>query len=172
MSKKLLIAKITTPLGPMAAIVDDDYLYLLEFEDCKGLEKEVDRLKKSMRAEIVSGRTRITDQIERELEGYFKGQSFVFSTPCFLLGSDFQKAVWKELRKIPAGKTRSYVDIANSIGKLKAYRAVANANGANQLALIVPCHRVINKNGQLGGYAGGVDKKTWLLAHEKGGGYV
>lgn len=90
-----------------------------------------------------------------------------FTTLLRLLGTPFQKRVWQELLNIPYGETRSYSEIAVSVGRPAAYRAVAQANGANQLAIVVPCHRVINANGDLGGYGGGLSRKEWLLAHEK-----
>ena len=108
-----------------------------------------------------------TEQIEKELRDYFSGKNLNFQTPIFLLGSDFQKTVWNALQTIPIGQTQSYLEVAKKIGNDKAFRAVANANGANQLALIIPCHRVINANGELGGYGGKKKKKAWLLAHEK-----
>ena len=98
---------------------------------------------------------------------YFEGKRQDFKTPLFLLGSPFQKRVWEELMKISPGKTRSYAEIAMAIGKPTAYRAVANANGANQLAIVIPCHRVINSNGELGGYGGGIARKKWLIDLEK-----
>lgn len=105
--------------------------------------------------------------IESELAHYFDGVNMIFKTHVHLIGSPFQKRVWEELRKIPPGKTRSYLQIAQLLKKPTACRAVAQANGANQLAIIVPCHRVINTNGELGGYGGGVARKRWLLEHEK-----
>ena len=87
--------------------------------------------------------------------------------PTAWLGTPFQHTVWHALQTIPSGETRSYADIAKAIGQPSAYRAVARANGANQLALIVPCHRVINHNGGLGGYGGGLPRKGWLLEHER-----
>lgn len=85
-----------------------------------------------------------------------------------MIGSAFQKKVWQELKKIPLGETRSYLEIAKAINVPTACRAVARANGANQLAIVVPCHRVINSNGELGGYAGGVLRKQWLLGMKEG----
>lgn len=84
-----------------------------------------------------------------------------------MLGSDFQKKVWQELLKIPHGETRSYAAQVAAMGLPTAIRAVPNANGANQLAIIIPCHRIINSNGALGGYGGGLARKEWLLQHEK-----
>lgn len=159
---------IDTKLGPMIAIANDNALYLLEFVDRRGLEREVERLRIKTKSAIIPGRTPIIDLIETELEQYFKGTLLRFNTPLYLLGSDFQKHVWDELQKIQPGETKSYLDIAKAIDRPTAFRAVANANGANQLAIIIPCHRVINSDGELGGYGGGIMRKQWLLGHEKG----
>ncbi|OJW51112.1 MAG: bifunctional transcriptional activator/DNA repair enzyme protein Ada [Alphaproteobacteria bacterium 41-28] len=166
----LKAAWLDTRLGPMIAIADERELYLLEFVDRRGLEREVERLRKKTKSTILPGITEPIHSIERELNQYFDGKLEEFKTPLFLLGSPFQKRVWEELQKIPFGETRSYSDIAAAIGKPSAFRAVANANGANQLAIIIPCHRVINTNGDLGGYGGGITRKKWLINHEKRGG--
>lgn len=163
----LKAAWLDTPLGLMIAIADDKVLYLLEFVDRRGLEREVERLRIKIKAAIIPGQTVIIKQIKSELEQYFKGELREFKTPLFLLGSPFQKVIWEALKKIPLGQTKSYTDLAKLIGSPLACRAVANANGANQFAIIIPCHRVINTNGQLGGYAGGLVRKQWLLNHEK-----
>jgi len=154
---------LDTPLGPMIAIADDAALYLLEFVDRRGLEREVERLRKRQNAAVIPGRTEITHSIERELAAYFSGALRQFKTPLAFTGSDFQKSVWVALGKIPYGTTCSYTELARSLGKASAARAVATANGANQLAIIVPCHRVVNMNGQLGGYGGGLARKKWLI---------
>ncbi len=167
---KLLKASwLDTPLGPMIAIADEKDLYLLEFVDRRGLEKEVERLRKKTKSAIIPGHTLPINSIEKELQHYFEGTLAEFKTPLFFLGSPFQKRVWQELKKIPFGNTRSYLEIAIAIGKPTAYRVVAQANGANQFAIIIPCHRVINTNGELGGYGGGLSRKKWLLNHEKQG---
>ncbi len=158
---------IDTPLGPMLAISDDQALYLIEFVDRRGLEKEIERLRKKTKLLIVPGKPNPIKQIEGELERYFSGKIQEFKTPLFLLGSPFQKRVWQELQKIPKGETRSYAEIARAIGKPSAFRAVALGNGANQFAIVIPCHRVINSNGDLGGYGGGIKRKEWLLNHER-----
>jgi len=158
---------IDTPLGPMLAVADDQALYLVEFVDRRGLEKEIERLRKKIKLPIVPGKPNPIKQIEGELQEYFSGKIQEFKTPLLLIGSPFQKSVWKELQKIPKGETRSYAEIARAIGKPSAFRAVALANGANQFAIVIPCHRVINSNGDLGGYAGGLKRKEWLLKHEK-----
>jgi len=159
---------LDTKLGPMIAIANDEALYLLEFVDRTGLERAVERLRAKTKSAIVPGHTQAISSIEKELKLYFDCKLIEFKTPLFLLGSPFQKQVWEELKKIPSGKTRSYLDLAKVIGKPSAFRAVANANGANQLAIVIPCHRVINTNGELAGYGGGIARKQWLINHEKG----
>lgn len=164
MTNVLTASWLDTPLGPMLAIANDEALYLLEFGDQKGLERKLDRLKTT--AAIIPGSTPPIRSIENELALYFEGKLSKFKTPLFLSGTPFQISVWNELKKIPFGKTKSYADIAHAIQKPKGYRAVAQANGANPVAIIVPCHRVINESGELGGYSGGIWRKQWLLDHE------
>ena len=163
----LKAAWLDTCLGPMIAISDDDVLYLLEFVDRRGLEREVERLRLKTKSAIIPGNTQPINSIREELNLYFEGRLTKFKTPLLLLGSPFQKHVWDQLRKVPYGKTCSYLDIARSVGKPSAFRAVAQANGANQIAIVIPCHRIINTNGDLGGYGGGISRKEWLINHEK-----
>jgi AraC family transcriptional regulator of adaptative response/methylated-DNA-[protein]-cysteine methyltransferase len=165
--KELKSSRFDSPLGSMISVADEEGLYLLEFEGCKGLEREIERLKEKMVSSIAPGATEPLRLIQRELALYFEGKLQAFITPFFFLGSPFQNRVWQELQKIPFGETKSYAEIAKAIGQPTAFRAVALANGANQLAIIVPCHRVINSGGQLGGYGGGVERKQWLLDHER-----
>lgn len=156
-----------TKLGTMLAIADQDFLYLLEFCDYRGLENEVESLRKKLNAVVMPGKTEIIKNVQSEINDYFLKKNKLFNIPIQLQGTPFQKKVWKELSKIPFGETRSYLDIAKAIKQPTAFRAVAQANGANPLAIIIPCHRVINHNGQLGGYGGGIARKEWLLKHEK-----
>ena len=158
---------LDTPLGSMLAISDEDALYLLEFVDYPRLEREVERVMVKTTGVIVPGISAPLKQIKSELQWYFNGSLQEFKVPLRFVGSPFQKLVWDELKRIPYGQTRSYADQAKALGKQKAYRAVANANGANQLAIIIPCHRIINSNGDLGGYGGGVQRKKWLIDFEK-----
>ncbi|HEY9079307.1 trifunctional transcriptional activator/DNA repair protein Ada/methylated-DNA--[protein]-cysteine S-methyltransferase [Magnetovibrio sp.] len=157
---------LDTPLGPMIAMCDDAALYLLEFVDRRGLEREIERLRKSQSAAIVPGRTAITDTLDAELKDYFSGTLSTFTIPLADIGSAFQKSVWAELKRIPYGTTWSYTDLAQSLGRPTAARAVAAANGRNQIAIVIPCHRVVNMDGQLGGYSGGIARKKWLIEHE------
>lgn len=109
----------------------------------------------------------MTEQAGAELDAFFAGRSARFETPLFQEGSGFSRAVWAELRAIPPGTTRSYADIARQIGRPSATRAVARANGANQIALMVPCHRVLGADGGLTGYGGGLWRKQRLLEIER-----
>jgi AraC family transcriptional regulator, regulatory protein of adaptative response / methylated-DNA-[protein]-cysteine methyltransferase len=165
--KVLKASWLDTKLGPMIAIADEEGLCLLEFVDRRGLEREVERLRIKTKGAIIPGITEPITSITRELQSYFDGTLTEFKTPLHLLGSPFQRLVWEELMRIPYGQTRAYAAQAAAIGKHKAYRAVANANGANQLAIVIPCHRIINSNGDLGGYGGGITRKRWLIDHEK-----
>ena len=168
-SNILKVAWVDTPLGQMIAIADEKALYLLEFVDSRGLERKVARLRKRTGSVIIRGYTQAINSVESELKMYFEGLLVEFKTSLFFLGSPFQKGVWEELKKIPSGETRSYSEIATAIGRPTAFRAVANANGANQFVLIIPCHRVTSTNGRLGGYSGGLARKRWLINHEKEG---
>lgn len=160
-------AQFDSPLGSMLAISDDEALYLLEFVDGRGVDREIERLSIKTKSTIVSGNTHPIASIKKELKAYFDGKLKVFRTPLHLFGTPFQKKVWSALMRIPYGETRSYAAQAITIKKPTAYRAVANANGMNQLAIIIPCHRIINSNGELGGYGGGIKRKKWLIDHEK-----
>ena len=158
---------VETPLGPMIAVADEKALYLLEFIDYHRLEREMKRLRETTKSTIILGTTEPLLSIQAELTAYFAGKLQHFKTPLHLLGSSFQKSVWEALKNIPHGETRSYQEIARAIGKPTAFRATALANAANQIAIVIPCHRVIQSNGKLGGYAGGITRKEWLISHEK-----
>lgn len=167
--KMLRASWLDTPLGPMIAIADEEALHLLEFVDRRGLEREVERLRKRSKCAIIPGTAAPIESIGHELNAYFDGSLTSFRTPVHLWGTPFQQSVWEELLRIPPGETRSYLDLAVALSKPTSFRAVAHANGANQLAIMIPCHRVIQSDGSLGGYGGGLSRKDWLLAHEKRG---
>ena len=158
---------IDTPLGAMIAVCDNQFLHLLEFPDRKALPTELKRLYQSSKGAIGLGRTPVTDQIEAELARYFNGDDARFQTPLAFHGSPFTQQVWRALQTIPAGQTRSYSQVASQIGRPTATRAVARANGANQIALVVPCHRVIGADGALTGYGGGLWRKQRLIEFER-----
>ncbi len=163
----LRAAQLDTPLGTMLAVADDAALYLLELVTRRGLEGELERLRSKTKSAIIPGRPGPICLLEQELSRYFRGELSVFETPVKPIGSPFQKRVWQALSEIPCGEAWSYTDVAATVGRPSAVRDVAQANGANQLALIIPCHRVVRADGALGGYGGGIARKRWLLAHEK-----
>ncbi len=139
---------LDTPLGPILAVTSDNKLYLLEFTDRRGLEREVERLRQKLSAAVVPGRAEITAKIEQELNAYFAGTLQHFTTPLACQGTPFQRSVWQVLQIIPLGETRGYAELACALGKSGAVGAVAQAKGANPFALVVPCHRVVNSDGQ------------------------
>ncbi|SEN93250.1 AraC family transcriptional regulator, regulatory protein of adaptative response / methylated-DNA-[protein]-cysteine methyltransferase [Amphibacillus marinus] len=167
-SVKLLSAAIlTTPIGRMISLADDNYLYLLEFLDRRGLEREIERLRNKHNFRIIYGQNKLNEKLAKQLQLYFNKQLAHFTIPLFYDGSAFQKQVWDQLISIPVGATRSYKDIALQLGDAGKVRAVGNANGANQIAILIPCHRVIKSNGELGGYGGGIERKEFLLTLER-----
>lgn len=159
--------ELETPLGTMVAVSDDQGIYLLNFLDMKGLDKVLKKLESFTRTSIIEGMTDPLVLLEKELKGYFEGKLKTFNTPIHLIGTPFQKRALRVLLDIPYGETRSYAEQAEMAGNPTAFRAAANANGTNRLCLLLPCHRIINSNGELGGYGSGVARKKWLLEHEK-----
>ncbi len=158
---------IETPIGAMLAVADPRALHLLEFFDRKALPTELSRLRVRTRSSISFGRVAPIIQIEAELRAYFDARSATFSTILARPGSAFTQRVWQELVAIPPGVTRSYAELAAMLGHPSATRAVARANGANQVAIVIPCHRVIGSDGSLTGYGGGLWRKQWLIEHER-----
>ena len=156
--------KIQTPLGEMLAIKTEKGLCMLEFFDGKSTEKQVKELESL--DDILEKEDVFFEQLETELNDYFEGNLTQFTIPFDFIGTDFQKKVWNELIKIPFGETKSYKEQAIAVGDLLAIRAVANANGKNKIAILVPCHRVIGSDGSLTGYAGGKKRKQFLLELE------
>ena len=165
--KVIDLMRLELPIGPMIACADDKGICLLEFTDRKMLETEFKDLSSRLNASIIPGEGRYFPQLRQELNDYFESRLKEFKVPLSLQGSVFQISVWNELQKIPFGSTRSYQQQANAIGKPTSVRAVANANGMNKIAIIVPCHRVIGSDGQLTGYGGGLWRKKYLLELEQ-----
>jgi len=167
-SQIINITRILTPLGPMLAGAVEEGICLLEFTDRRMLETEIKQLKKVFNTEAVPGYNKHFDSLNKQITEYFKGTRKTFNVPLVTPGTEFQMKVWNELLNIPYASTRSYAEQAKNIDHPKAVRAVANANGCNRIAIIVPCHRVIAKDGTLAGYGGGVWRKQYLLNLEKG----
>ncbi len=157
---------LDTPIGAMLAVADDAGVHLLEFAERKALPTEIERLRKRV-GPICFGQHPMLDALARQVDDYFAGHAAAFDIPIVQKGTPFEAIVWDALRQIPAGQTRSYGEIARHIGRPDAARAAARANGANQVAIIVPCHRVIGADGSLTGYGGKIWRKQWLLEHER-----
>lgn len=158
---------IHTPLGTLFAVADDHALYVLQFTDQPQQQPALDRLKKTFNATIVVSNSALLIKLEQELTAYFAGALQQFSIPCALWGPQFYTATWQKLREIPYARTVSYAQLACALQNPRAYRAVARANAHNPFIIIVPCHRVIKHDGSLCGYNGGIERKKWLLAHER-----
>jgi AraC family transcriptional regulator of adaptative response/methylated-DNA-[protein]-cysteine methyltransferase len=161
------VMRIETPLGPMFAGAVEEGICLLEFTDRRMLETQLKTLSKLLNASIIQGSNPHFSDLNKQITEYFEGKRKAFELPLFTPGTKFQNQVWKSLQDIPYGSTRSYKAQAVSIKKPDAIRAVANANGHNRIAIIIPCHRVIGEDGQLTGYGGGLWRKKWLLDFEK-----
>jgi O-6-methylguanine DNA methyltransferase len=151
----------------MVAAATDTGLCLLEFVDRRGLEKELARLGRELGGAAIPGSSPVLEQTTRELEEYFAGTRTRFNVPLLTIGSDFQRRVWQALTEIPYGETRSYAQMASTVGRANAVRALGRANGQNCMAIVIPCHRVVGSDGALTGYGGGLWRKRWLLDHER-----
>lgn len=160
------LGRILTPLGPMLAGATDDALCLLEFVDRRMLETQLRRVQRRLNATFVPGESAVIERTADQLRRYFEGSLQAFDLPLLTPGTDFQQKVWTGLRAIPYGETRSYSQQAERLGAPSAVRAVARANGDNRIAIVIPCHRVVGKDGRLSGYGGGVWRKRRLLEHE------
>ena len=164
---RVFTTRLQTPLGEMVAGATDAGVCLLEFAGRKTLKAQLARLE-GLAGPLAPGPHPHTVALERELAEYFAGTRREFSVPVVLQGTDFQERVWRALREIPYGTTISYAKLAQRTGSEFAVRAVGGANGDNRIAIVVPCHRVVRADGNLGGYSGGLDRKRRLLDLEAG----
>jgi AraC family transcriptional regulator of adaptative response/methylated-DNA-[protein]-cysteine methyltransferase len=162
----LVATRLDTPLGEMIAVTDDHGLHLFEFVDRTALPTEMRRVEARFGA-VASGLTPVAAELSRQLGEYFAGTRTSFAIRIVQRGTPFTARVWAALVEIPCGETRSYGQLAAHIGHPSAVRAVARANGANTVAILVPCHRVIGADGSLTGYGGKLWRKRWLLDHEQ-----
>ena len=140
---------------------------MLEFGEPARLEAQMTTVRRWFRSEAIAGENGHLNQLRDELREYFAGKLTHFTVPVVTPGTPFQQRVWSELRRIPYGETRSYEDVARAVGVVSGPRAVGRANGSNRIAIVVPCHRVVNKDGQLGGYGGQLWRKEALLRIER-----
>ncbi|MBT3879774.1 MAG: methylated-DNA--[protein]-cysteine S-methyltransferase [Candidatus Scalindua sp.] len=161
-----------TKIGELILGSFDGRLCLLDYRYRRMRVTVDNRIKKGLGADFVEKNDEVLSKVRAQLDEYLNGDRTSFDIPVLMVGTDFQKSVWEALMKIPYGKTASYLDIAKFINKEKAVRAVANANGANSMSLIIPCHRIIGSNGELVGYGGGVPVKKRLLKFEQNNSYL
>ncbi|HEY6644040.1 methylated-DNA--[protein]-cysteine S-methyltransferase [Povalibacter sp.] len=159
---------IESPVGPLLAGATSEAVVLLEFSERKILEEQLETVHRRLKSPIIPRNNRLLDELRTQLREYFERRRRDFDLPLAYPGTAFQEKVWSALLRIPYGETRSYLHLARSIGDAKATRAVGTANGMNRIAIIIPCHRVINSNGELGGYGGGLWRKRILLDLEGG----
>ena len=158
---------IQTPFGELLAGATTKGICLLEFTDTNRVAMQLPRLEKSFNATINTGDSPFFKSLDQELKDYFKGELKEFQVPLDTKGTPFQMQAWDALLKIPYGETRSYLEQAKAINKPKAFRAVASANRNNRISILIPCHRVIAKDGSLAGYGGGLDRKAFLINLER-----
>lgn len=147
-----MIETISTPTGQLYIGAKGSQIYHI------GWHRPLEHMRKADE--------QLLQKAKQQLHAYFSGKRTVFELPLLLEGTLFQQRVWQALQRIPFGTLATYQEIANAIGQPSAVRAVANAIGANPVVIVVPCHRVIGKNGTLTGFSGGLEKKHWLLTHE------
>ncbi len=164
---KIITRKYQSPCGTLVLGSFGNKLCLCDWQTEKHREHVNNRLRRLLDAEFSDGTSAIIDRAISQLDEYFDGKRQNFDIPLLFVGTDFQKNVWDALLTIPFGKTVSYREIATRIGKPKAVRAVANANGANSISIFAPCHRVIGSDHTLTGYGGGLPTKEYLLKLEK-----
>ncbi|AJA70661.1 Methylated DNA-protein cysteine methyltransferase [Myroides sp. A21] len=160
------LKELETPIGTIVVCATDKGICLLEFADIEGIQKEYDHLSKEKNAVFVPGENKHITQLKEELKKYFEGELITFSVALDLIGTTFQQQVWHGLLHIPYGETKSYKEQSEYLQIPKSIRAVANANGMNRIAIVIPCHRIIGTDGSLTGYRGGIWRKKFLLELE------
>jgi AraC family transcriptional regulator of adaptative response/methylated-DNA-[protein]-cysteine methyltransferase len=167
-SRHISATLVTTPIGPFITAATPEAVCMLEFGDRPALETQAKTLARWFDFPIVPGTNDPLERLREELDEYFEGRRTQFTVPLAIAGTPFQQAVWERLLAIPFGETTTYAAVARDIGRPGAQRAVGKANGDNRLAVLIPCHRVINSQGKLHGYGGGLWRKRFLLEHELG----
>jgi AraC family transcriptional regulator of adaptative response/methylated-DNA-[protein]-cysteine methyltransferase len=170
--KHVVVRMIESPVGALQLGATEDGVCLMEFADRRALPTELGLLEKTFKCAVVPGTNALVDRLEDELRRYFAGELREFTVPLEMVGTPFQRRVWDALLEIPYGATLSYGDVAEHIGRPGAQRAVGRANGTNRIAIVIPCHRVVQSDGKLRGYGGGLWRKQFLLDLEAGTGQL
>ena len=160
------IQEYKSPVGELIIGVFEEKVCICDWKYRKQRQMIDERIKKSFNADYIIENTPIIQETIQQLQDYFAQKRFFFDLPLVFAGTDFQRKVWDELQKIPFGTTLSYLQLSKNLNNPLAIRAVATANGANAISIIVPCHRIIGSKGELVGYAGGLNAKKKLLAME------
>jgi len=167
MSNLVYISNYESPYGELILGSFENELCLCDWKYRKQRDLIDSRILTGLKAQFITFETNIIQLTMQQLDEYFAGKRQIFEIPLFFVGSKFQKSVWQTLMEIPYGETHTYLTLSKELGNEKAIRAVANANGANAISIIVPCHRIIGSNGSLVGYAGGLNTKKKLLELER-----
>ena len=162
----ILLNHIRTPVGDLMTGTSESGVHFLEFMDVNrpGTSVNLKAYKNFIPGDDLHP---LYQQLKKELDDYFEGTRKNFSVPLNLTGTQFQRKVWNVLRDIPYGETISYQELSKRIGDEKSIRAVGMANSKNPIAILIPCHRVIGKDGKLTGYSGGLERKRFLISHER-----
>ena len=168
--QRVVVTMLESPLGPLLAGANDHGILFLEYTDRRMLERNFKSMRRRFGCGVVPGQHPLLEQLRLELNDYFRGNLKKFTVLLAARGTPFQDKVWQELLRIPYGETISYDELAQRIGQPTAQRAVARANGMNYVCILIPCHRVIGKDGSLTGYGGGLWRKRLLLELERTGG--
>lgn len=166
MSDYITISYFKTPVGELILGSLGNQLCLCDWRYRKMRDSVDNRIKKGLNKEFNIGLSEVIENAKLQLNEYFSDKRTEFDIPLLLVGTDFQQSVWRELQTIPFGKTNSYLELSQKMENEKAIRAVATANGANAISILIPCHRIIGKDGSLVGYAGGLEAKKKLLELE------
>lgn len=166
MSDYITISYFKAPVGELILGSLGNQLCLCDWRYRKMRDSVDKRIKKGLNKEFNIGLSEVIENAKLQLNEYFSDKRTEFDIPLLLVGTDFQQSVWRELQTIPFGKTNSYLELSQKMENEKAIRAVATANGANAISILIPCHRIIGKDGSLVGYAGGLEAKKKLLELE------
>lgn len=166
MTENIIIEYFKTPMGELIIGDYQNKICICDWRYRKMRQQIDKRIQGFLKADYLEGKSDLIEETKKQFSQYFEGNRQVFELPLWMLGTDFQKSVWQALIEIPYGKTLTYLDLSKLLGNENAIRAVASANGANAISIIIPCHRIIGSDGKLVGYAGGLNIKKKLLELE------
>lgn len=166
MTENIIIEYFKTPMGELIIGDYQNKICICDWRYRKMRQQIDKRIQGFLKADYLEGKSDLLEETKKQFSQYFEGNRQAFELPLWMLGTDFQKSVWQALIEIPYGETVTYLNLSKKLGNEKAIRAVASANGANAISIIIPCHRIIGSDGKLVGYAGGLNIKKKLLELE------